>query len=302
MGRAWVGISGWSYDGWIGDFYPEDLPKKRQLEYASRHFNSLEINGSFYSLQRPETYRDWYDRTPNGFLFAVKGSRFITHNKKLGNAETPLANFFASGVLRLEEKLGPFLWQVPENLRFDEGRVDGFLRLLPRDTEAASRLARKHDDRVKGRSSLKADRRRRLRHAVEVRHESWLCDEFVGLARRHGVAIAFADSGSWPYVEELTAGFVYLRLHGSPETYASNYGDARLDRYAERIRAWMGGGEPEDAERITDRRPPRRKTRDVYVYFDNDGRGRAPWNVLALAERLGIDWPSKHGADDAEHR
>lgn len=289
MATAWVGISGWSYDRWHGDFYPQELPKKRQLEYAARAFNSIEINGSFYSLQRPETYGDWYERTPAGFLFAVKASRFITHNKKLSDAEIPMANFFASGVLRLEDKLGPFLWQLPENFGFDPERVESFFHLLPRDTEEAARLARKHDDRVKDRSSIKTDRRRRLRHAIEVRHESWLSGPFVRLARRHGVAIAFADSGSWPWVEELTAGFVYLRLHGSPRTYASDYGAARLDRYAERIRAWMKGSEPPDAERITELRPPRRKSRDVYVYFDNDGRGRAPWNARALAERLGID-------------
>jgi uncharacterized protein YecE (DUF72 family) len=290
MARAWVGISGWSYDGWHGDFYPEDLAKKRQLEYASRRFNSVEINGSFYSLQRPETYRDWRERTPGGFLFAVKGSRFITHNKKLGDALTPLANFFASGVLRLEEKLGPFLWQVPGNLGFDAPRIEPFFGLLPRDAKGAAKLARRHDDRVKGRCSMAVDQNRRLRHVIEVRHESWLCEEFVRLAERHGVAIAFADSGSWPYVEELTAGFVYLRLHGSPLTYSSDYGDARLDDYASRIRAWIKGQEPDDPKRITDRPPPRRKTRDVYVYFDNDGRGRAPWNALALAQKLEIEW------------
>ncbi|MFN2420605.1 MAG: DUF72 domain-containing protein [Gemmatimonadota bacterium] len=290
MARAWVGISGWSYDGWQGDFYPEDLAKKRQLEYASRRFNSLEINGSFYSLQRPETYRDWRERTPGGFLFAVKGSRFITHNKKLGDAVTPVANFFASGVLRLEEKLGPILWQVPGNLGFDAARVESFFGLLPRDTKGAAKLARRHDDRVKGQCSMAVDRNRRLRHAIEFRHESWLCEEFVRLAQEHGVAIAFADSGSWPYVEELTAGFVYLRLHGSPLTYSSDYGDARLADYATRIRAWIKGQEPDDPKRITDRPPPRRKTRDVYVYFDNDGRGRAPWNALALAQKLEIEW------------
>jgi uncharacterized protein YecE (DUF72 family) len=297
MARAWVGISGWSYDGWHGDFYPQDLAKKRQLEYASRSFNSVEINGSFYSLQQPETYRDWHDRTPRGFLFAVKGSRFITHNKKLGEVVTPLANFFASGVLRLEEKLGPFLWQLPENLGFDADRVEPFFRLLPRDAEEAAKLARKHDDRVNGRCSMAVDRNRHLRHVIEVRHESWLCDEFVRLAQEHGVAIAFADSGSWPYVEELTSGFVYLRLHGSPRTYSSDYGPSRLDDYVERIHAWMEGREPDDPKRITHRPPPSRKTRDVYVYFDNDGRGRAPWNALTLAEKLGIEWADEHAGE-----
>ena len=219
-----------------------------------------------------------------------KGAASSRNNKKLGDAVTPVANFFASGVLRLEEKLGPILWQVPGNLGFDAPRVESFFGLLPRDTKGAAKLARRHDDRVKGRCSMAVDRNRRLRHAIEFRHESWLCEEFVRLAQEHGVAIAFADSGSWPYMEELTAGFVYLRLHGSPLTYSSDYGDARLADYATRIRAWIKGQEPDDPKRITDRPPPRRKTRDVHVYFDNDGRGRAPWNALALAQKLEIEW------------
>ena len=297
-GRIRIGTSGWVYPPWRGEFYPPELAHRRELEYLSRQVNSVEINGSFYSLQRPETYRDWYRRTPEGFLFAVKGSRFITHNKKLADATTALANFFASGVLRLEDKLGPFLWQLPEIVRFDAARTEGFLALLPRDTEEAAKLARKHDHRVKGRCSMVVDRRRRIRHAFEVRHESWLGDDFVRLARDYGVAIAFADSGKWPYVEELTAGFVYLRLHGSPRTYVSDYDDERLGAYAARLRAWMAGGEPSDARRITDRAIPRRASRDVYVYFDNDGRGRAPWNALTLAGRLGVEWPAGPVVDE----
>lgn len=294
MGTVRIGISGWSYDAWHGDFYPEDLPKSRQLDYASRRFASLEVNGSFYGLIQPGTWRDWRDRTPRGFIFAVKGSRFITHNKKLSNVETPLANFFASGLLLLRQKLGPVLWQLPPHLGFDADRVEGFFELLPKDAEAAADLAGRHDDRVEGRAGFAIEENHRLRHALEVRRESWLCPELVRIARNHGVALVFADSGEWPWTEELTAGFAYLRLHGSPDTYSSDYDDARLDRYAERIRAWAAGGEPEDPDRITAREPPGRKTRDVYVYFDNDARGRAPWNALALAERLGVEWDAQH--------
>lgn len=286
MGKTFVGVSGWTYESWHGPFYPADLPKARELEYASRQFNSIEINGSFYGLLKPETYRRWYEQTPRGFVFSVKGSRFITHNKKLKDAKTPLANFFASGLLLLKEKLGPILWQLPENLRFDTDRVEGFLELLPRNTQDAARLARKHDQRVKGRSWFQADAQHHLRHAIEVRHESFLTPEFVRVARSHGVALVFADSGQWPYVEELTAGFVYLRLHGSPNTYASRYGDKRLDAWSERIRKWRTGSEPSDADRITDRKPPRRKSRDVYVYFDNDQNAHAPRDALGLAERV----------------
>lgn len=286
MGKVRIGVSGWSYDEWQGDFYPEDLPSDRRLEHVAGRFDTVEVNGSFYALLDPATWRGWYEATPRGFTVAVKGSRFITHDKKLAGVETPLANFFASGVLRLEEKTGPILWQLPPNLGFDADRTERFFGLLPKDTEAAAELARGHDERVED-AWTGVDANHRLRHAVEVRHETWLSAAFVRLARRAGVALVFADSGSWPYVEEPTAGFVYLRLHGSPETYASDYGDERLDRLAGRIRAWRDGGEPDDAVRITDRVPPRRKSRDIYVYFDNDARGRAPWNALALAERLG---------------
>ncbi len=282
-----VGVSGWSYDSWKGAFYPADLPAARRLHYASRRFQSIEINGSFYSLQKPDSYRAWRDATPAGFKLAVKGSRFITHNKKLGDAETALANFFASGILLLGEKLGPILWQLPRQLAFDVDRVRAFLDLLPRDTLAAAKLARRHDERVVGRSWTRPVGRHRLRYAIEPRHESFFGPDFARIARRAGVAIAFADSGSWPYTEELTAGFVYLRLHGSPATYASRYSREAIERWASRIRAWRRGKEPAAPERITELGPPRRKARDVYVYFDNDHRAYAPTNARELMERLG---------------
>jgi uncharacterized protein YecE (DUF72 family) len=289
MSQTRIGISGWNYDHWRGKFYPQDLPKTRQLEYASRRFNSIELNGSFYSLKKPEHYRNWYEQTPHGFLFAVKGGRFITHNKKLRDVETPLANFFASGVLLLREKLGPFVWQLPGNLAFDAGRIENFFQVLPGDTHDAARLAGRHDSRMKGRSWTKANGKRRLRHAIEVRHESFFDSDFVRLARKYGVATVFADSADWPYTEELTAGFAYLRLHGHEKTYASRYGAASLHKWASRIRLWRAGREPHDAMRITGRKPPRRNSRDVYVYFDNDQHGYAPEDALELAAQLGPD-------------
>lgn len=286
-----IGISGWTYAGWRGDFYPPGLGAKRELGYASSRLNSIEINGSFYSLQRPESYRRWYEQTPPGFAFAVKGSRFITHNKKLGGVDAALANFLASGLLRLEEKLGPLLWQLSPRLRFDEERVARFFELLPTDTGAAAGLARGHDYRVEGRSWTEAPRRRRIRHAVEPRHESFFTEPFVKLCRRHGIAIVFSDSASWPATEEVTADFVYLRLHGSQVTYASRYSDEALDRYADRIRRWQAGGQPEDADRCTSLPLPRRRSRDAYVYFDNDAKVHAPRDAARLAERLGVVWP-----------
>lgn len=286
-GRVLVGVSGWSYDSWHGPYYPDDLPKARRLEHVGRTLDSVEINGSFYSLQKPESYEKWAAAVPDGFVIAVKGSRFISHNKKLKDARVPLANFFANGLLRLEEKLGPILWQLPDGLRLDAERIAGFCALLPRDTEEASRLAAEHDERVAGKASFHVDRRRPLRHAFEVRDARMLDEELVGVLREAGAALVVSDAGRWPRVEEVTAGFVYVRLHGAPETYASRYEDDALEDWAERIRRWQGGGEPEDARKITGRAPPRRKSRDVYVYFDNDARAHAPWDAVRLRERLG---------------
>src|SRR5688572_14314605 len=250
-GTIRIGISGWRYGPWRGDFYPPDLPQARELQFAARCFPTIEINGSFYSLQHPRSWRLWYESTPRGFLFAVKGSRYITHMKRLRDIERPLANFFASGVLGLREKLGPFLWQFPPNFRYDPGRFASFLALLPRDTRAALALARRRDGRMRGRSLLSIDANRRLRHAVEIRHESFLTPHFARLLRRHGVGLVVADTaGKWPYVEELTAPFLYLRLHGDKEIYASGYSEAALRRWARRIEAWALGTQPADARRI----------------------------------------------------
>lgn len=284
--RVRVGLSGWSYGSWRGDFYPADLPRSRELEYASRRFPSIEINSSFHALQSPTTYRRWHGSVPEGFVFAVKGSRYITHRRRLREVEAPLANFFASGVLALEEKLGPFVWQLPPSFPFDPERLEAFLELLPRDTEAAAALARGHDERLAGRAHVTTSGRRRLRHALEVRHGRWLVPELVRIARRQGVALVTSHGATWPLTEELTAGFAYVRLHGAPVTYSSRYGDRALDRWARAIRSWRDGGEPEDAARITTRPPPRRAGRDVYVYFDNDAAGHAPKDALRLARRL----------------
>jgi uncharacterized protein YecE (DUF72 family) len=260
MGRIRIGPSGWNYQGWRGDFYP---------------------NG----LSTPKSFRRWYQAVPAGFVFAVKGSRFITHNKKLEDVEGALANFFAQGVLELDDKLGPILWQLSTNLYFDAARVDDFLGRLPKDTERARCLARQHDDRIEEAAYGSGDNHR-LRHVLEVRHESYLCDEMVSLARRHGVALCFSHSSEWPYFEEITAGFVYLRLHGPERLYGSPYGEDALRRWTDRVAAWHRAGEPGDAERITDRSPPERKERDVYVYFDNDEGGHAPREAAILAEML----------------
>lgn len=288
MAETRVGISGWTYPGWRGIFYPEGLAHRRELEYASRRMNSVEINGSFYSLQTPSSYAKWRDETPPRFVFAVKGGRFITHMKKLNDVEEPLANFFASGVLRLGPKLGPILWQFPQQLGFLEERFERFLELLPRTTEEAAELAKRHGPKLEGRAWTRADAALPLRHAFELRHPAFFGPEFVRLLRRHNAALVFADTAQrWPYAEDLTADFVYVRLHGAEHLYASGYTDAQLDWWAERIRAWRAGAEPPDALRASGEPPPAAAERDVYVYFDNDAKVRAPFDALRLAERLG---------------
>ncbi|CAA9420885.1 MAG: FIG003003: hypothetical protein [uncultured Phycisphaerae bacterium] len=284
-----VGISGWTYGPWRGVFYPAGLPHKHELAHASRQFNSIEINGTFYSLQRPSSFAAWHAQTPDDFVFAVKGGRFITHMKKLAGVETALANFFASGVLLLREKLGPILWQLPPMLRFDPDRLANFFDLLPRDTTAAAKLATRHDERLKGHSHVEADRKRPIRYALEVRHASFKTPEFVALLRKHDVALVLADTAQrWPYMEDVTSDFVYARLHGDTELYASGYSDAALDWWAERLRLWREGCEPTAGERASDKAARKCKARDVFVYFDNDAKVRAPFDAANLALRLGV--------------
>jgi len=286
-----IGISGWRYEPWRGVFYPSDLPQRRELEFASRTLSTIEINGSFYSLQRPASYAAWYADTPPAFVFAVKGSRFITHMLRLKNAETALANFFASGILNLREKLGPFLWQFPPNFRFDPDRFEAFFAALPRDTRAMLSIARRRDARMYGRSRLAIDENRALRHAIEIRHESFLDERFVAMLRRHAVALVVADTaGHWPYREDITADFMYLRLHGESELYRSGYTEESLVRWADRIRAWANGSQPADAQLISSEPAPVAAARDVYCYFDNDIKVHAPYDAQRLAAMLMVAW------------
>ncbi|HEY5753738.1 MAG TPA: DUF72 domain-containing protein [Chthoniobacterales bacterium] len=263
-----IGISGWTYAPWRGVFFPENLPQKRELEYASRQVQTIEINGSFYSLQRPSSYQAWYEATPMQFVFSIKGSRFITHLRRLKEVEKPLANFLASGVLRLREKLGPFLWQLPPNFVYDRERLEAFFQLLPRRSDEAAALGRRHDNRLRFRAWTQPGGIRSLRHALEVRHESFENKAFIELLRRHQIALVVSDGGGkWPLLEDVTADFVYVRLHGAEELYASGYTEAALDTWAGKIRRWARSG-------------------DVFVYFDNDQKVHAPFDAIALRRRL----------------
>ncbi len=301
MAELRIGISGWTYVPWRGTFYPKGLSQKRELAYASRELNSIEINGSFYSLQRPTSYKAWYDATPEGFVFSIKAPRFITHMKRLRNVEAPLANFFASGPLILAEKLGPILWQLPPNFKFNAEVLEQFFEMLPRSTQEAAKLAKNHDERLKGRAFLNPVGDCPLRHAMEIRNDSFKSPGFVTLLRKHKVALVVADTaGKWPALEDVTADFVYLRLHGAEQLYVSGYTDSALEKWATKVRAWHKGGDAPEASLLGPPAKPRKSGRDVYVYFDNDVKVRSPYDAMSLAAKLKLRAPPPEGPDPAE--
>jgi uncharacterized protein YecE (DUF72 family) len=289
MGETRIGISGWRYEPWRGVFYPKGLQQRRELEYASRQMNSIEINGTFYSLQRPASFKKWYDETPDDFIFAVKGPKYLTHMKKLTDIRQPLANFFASGVLLLGKKLGPILWQFPQWFQYDHDRFSDFLKLLPRSSKKASEFAQEHNLTKDDWIWTEAAARTKIRYAFEPRHPSFFSEDFVTLLRKHNAALVFADTaGKWPYSEDLTADLIYCRLHGSKELYASGYTNEELARWAARIKKWKVGKQPSDARLITKEKFKPNEPRDVYVYFDNDIKVHAPFDAISLAKKLEV--------------
>lgn len=292
-----IGISGWRYAPWRGVFYPKDLPQSAELQYSARCFSSIEINGSFYSLQSPRSWTAWYDATPEDFVFTVKGPRYITHMLRLKQVEQPLANFFASGIFNLREKLGPILWQFPPNFSFDVDRLASFLALLPQDLKEAAACARKRDAFMRGRAALSIGANRPLRYAMEVRHDSFKDPGFVRLLRKHNVALVIAESARrWPMLQDVTADFLYLRLHGDKKVYSSGYSPKALQRWADRIATWSHGDEPADGLKVDSKAKVVRKPRSVYCFFDNtDEKLRAPADAKALMKILGLRWPSTTG-------
>lgn len=270
MTEVHIGVSGWKYRNWRGDFYPAGLRQSDELGYLAERMNSAEINGSFYSLRKPEHYAAWRDATPRAFRFAVKGGRFITHMKKLNEPEMGLANFFASGPLALGTKLGCFLWQLPEALHLDLSRIGAFLEILPRTADAASGLAQGCDRRIVSEPFTESPQMR-VRHAIEVRHESYRDPALARMLAEHGVALVLADTaGRFPQFDAVTADFVYVRLHGPHRLYFGSYRPDLIDIWARRVRQWLGAG------------------LDVFVYFDNDADGAAPFDAIALADALGV--------------
>jgi uncharacterized protein YecE (DUF72 family) len=272
-GRIRVGIAGWVFPPWRGSFYPKGLKQKDELAHAAHAFTTLEVNGTFYSLQRPETFAAWDAETPDDFVFSLKGPRFITHMKRLKECELPLANFLASGVLRLGPKLGPILWQLPPNTKFEAERLESFLALLPHDRKAAAALAAKHEARMSGRAWLDPGGAGPVRHVIEPRHESFADPACVALCRKHGVALAITDGiPDWPQFRGLTADFAYLRLHLS-DTQKAGYDAAGIADWAKQAQAWAKGGH------------------DVFAVFDAAGdetvKIHTPTNAAAMRKALG---------------
>ncbi|HVK61579.1 MAG TPA: DUF72 domain-containing protein [Bdellovibrionales bacterium] len=219
MNEIRVGISGWTYPGWKKTFYPKEISTAHELEYASHHFPTIELNGSFYRLQSPKVYRSWYDRTPDDFVFSVKGSRYITHTRRLRDIEAPLTTFMDSGVLELEEKLGPILWQFPPSMKFEPSLFRDFFEMLP-----------------------KSSRKAKLRYAVEVRNDSFDDSEFFALLKEFGIALVIADTaGRWFQTDKITSDFVYIRLHGYKEMYSGGYPPKAIRNWANQIRRWGRG-------------------------------------------------------------
>ena len=259
-----IGLSGWQYDSWRGDFYPAGVPKRRWLEYVAERFPTVEVNGSFYSLQRPERYRAWRASAPADFRFALKGGRYVTHMLRLRNVETALANFFASGPLELGSTMGPVLWQLPEALLPTPEVLDAFLTLLPRTHGAAATLAEQHDDKVQDPSVQAEDPTSVIHHALEVR-SAGLTEEHVAVLRQHAVALVDSHAGDFPRLRvDTCAPIAYLRLHGAPRTYHDGYSAQALGRWATTVLEHERAG------------------RDTYVFFDNDAERHAPWDALTL--------------------
>jgi len=261
-GRIRVGIGGWTYEPWRGTFYPADLTQKRELEYASRKLTSIEINGTFYGTQRATSFEKWHDETPDDFVFSLKAPRFATHRRVLAEAGDSIERFFTSGVLALKDKLGPINWQFAPTKQFDAEDFGAFLRLLPKQIDG-----------------------RAIRHAVEVRHESFRHPEFVSLVREHGIAVVVAGDSDYPQIADVTAPFVYARIMGTVESEALGYSEKALENWATRAKQWAGGGEPEDLQTIAPSAASQQARPDVFLYVISGYKALNPAAAIALIER-----------------
>ncbi|MGF6757570.1 DUF72 domain-containing protein [Paraburkholderia sp. GAS42] len=265
-GQIRVGIGGWTFEPWRGVFYPEGLAQKRELEYASSQLTTIEVNGTFYGSQKPATFAKWHDETPDDFVFSLKAPRFATNRRVLSEAGDSVERFFASGVLELKNKLGPINWQFATTKQFDPDDFEGFLELLPK--------------RVDGRA---------IRHAVEVRHESFRDEAFVALARKYEVAIVIAGDSKYPQIADPTAPFIYARIMGTTEAQSQGYPGATLDLWTERARTWASGGTPKGLDLVGKAGASGDTARDVYLYVISGFKAHNPAAGIAILKRLGKD-------------
>lgn len=258
-----VGIGGWNFAPWRSNFYPEKLPQRRELEFASRHVSAIEVNSTFYSAQKPATYARWRNETPNGFVFSLKAPRYITEGKALGDAKKGIDAFVFGGLAELGDRLGPISWQFPPSRRFDRDDFADFLDLLPRELDG-----------------------RKLRHVLEVRNESFMSNVYLALARSHAMPTVFTDSPDYPSFADITGDFVYARLMRSKSAIATGYSASNLDAWSERVRVWASGGDPDDLPHVATTSTKKAKSRDVYLYFISAAKERNPAAAMALIERL----------------
>lgn len=261
-GRVYVGVGGWTFEPWRGVFYPEKLPQAKELNYAASKLTSIEVNGTYYSSQKPETFRKWANEVPDGFVFSVKASRYSTNRRVLAEAGDSIKRFYDQGLTELRDRLGPVLWQFAPTKKFDEADFGKFLELLPRERDGLA-----------------------LRHVVEVRHDSFRSPAFVALLRRFGVAVVFAEHASYPAIADVTADFVYARLQKGSDDIATCYPPKALDAWAERLKTWAAGGEPKDLPKV-DEKAAKKQPRDVFAYVIHEGKVRAPAGAMELIERV----------------
>lgn len=263
-GTIRAGMGGWTFEPWDTSFYPEKLAKTKQLQFASRQVPTIEVNGTYYSSFKEPTFVKWASESPEGFVFSLKGNRFVTNRRVLGEAGESMTRFLGSGVAALGEKLGPILWQFMPTKKFDHDDFEAFLKLLPGKQDGV-----------------------KLRHAVEVRHESFAVPEFVALARKYKVAIVCADHEKYPLISDVTSDFIYARLQTGKDENPDCYEPKRLDEWAERAETWTQGKQPNDLTRIDSSFDAPVEPRDVFMYFISEGKVRAPFGAMAMMKRLG---------------
>lgn len=271
-GRIRVGVGGWQFEPWRGVFYPDKMPQRRELEYASRHLTAIEINATYYGAQKPESFRKWAAEAPDGFKFSVKGTRYATNRRDLSQSGDSISRFLNSGITELGDRLGPLLWQFANTKRYERADMTHFLDLLP--------------DSLNG---------MKLQHVLEVRHDSFMDPDFIALARERNAAVAYAHHAGYPNIPDVTADFVYARLQSGSDDIPTGYPPAELDAWAERLKAWSRGEAPDGLDLVAPDAPAPGRPRDVYAFVIHEGKVRAPAAAMGVIERLGAEHAAAGG-------